>query len=612
MSGIAGLLRLDGAPVDAEVLRRMADALASRGPDGGGSHTGGPIGLAVSLLHTTAESAGETQPATLDGRVWVAADARIDAREELARALRGAGRHPDLARPDAELVLHAYAAWGTACVERLLGDFALALWDAPRRRLLLARDRFGIKPLYHARAGEALVFGNTLAALLRHPGVPAHPDEATIGDFLALGLNLRPEATSHAAIRALPPACRLVAEDGRMRVDRYWEPPLEGELRLRRPEEYAEAFRETLREAVADRLRMPRATVLLSGGRDSTAIAATARGVLGAEALTAHTLVYDRLIPDRERHWSGMAARALGIAQRVHPLDDLRLFERWDDPALWRPEPLDAPVLAIDAALFAAAAKDARVALTGEGGDPLLAESRSRLARLLAAGRGWTALREAAAYARVHRRLPRPGFRTLAADRRGERWSPPLPEWIRPELARRLELAARVREAAEVPPSAHPLRPETHGRLLSPYWAHWFAQYDPGATGLPLEFRHPYLDARVVALVLSIPPAQWYNDKGLLRLGMRGLLPEALRARPKTPLAGDPLRARVEGRGERLPEGLRLGEAVRRYVDAEKVPRFAGGAAPDRFDSVAADLRPIGLSLWLERLDLTPEPGAAP
>jgi asparagine synthase (glutamine-hydrolysing) len=160
VSGFAGFVHPGGGEVDPEALRRMADALAYRGPDGVAARVVGSAGLAHALLRTG--PASSPQPATLDGETWVVADARLDARGELVRELRAAGRDVAGALPDAELLLHAWAAWGEALPERVLGDFSLALWDAPRRRLLLARDRFGVKLLYHARAGDALVFGNTL------------------------------------------------------------------------------------------------------------------------------------------------------------------------------------------------------------------------------------------------------------------------------------------------------------------------------------------------------------------------------------------------------------------------------------------------------------------
>src|SRR5436305_97940 len=131
LSGIAGIVQLDGAPVDRGLVHQMAAALAFRGPDGQHVWTGASVGFAHTLLKTTFEAEHEQQPASLDGQVWITADARIDAREDLAREL---GLPPTaLARPDCELILHAYARWGESCVEHLLGDFAFAIWDGRTR-----------------------------------------------------------------------------------------------------------------------------------------------------------------------------------------------------------------------------------------------------------------------------------------------------------------------------------------------------------------------------------------------------------------------------------------------------------------------------------------------
>jgi asparagine synthase (glutamine-hydrolysing) len=428
--------------------------------------------------------------------------------------------------------------------------------------------------------------------------VDARPDDLAIADFLVHGGKTDADATSFAEIRALPAGHRLAVEGGEARVSRWWSLPEEAEpLVLRRPEEYGEAFFAVFSAAVRDRLAEGTTAILMSGGRDSTSVAAAARAA-GAE-LRAHTLVADAVPADREREFSTLAARALGIPIRHHPTDGYGILDRWRE--LRFPEPGKGVLPAMDADLYAAAAADARVCLTGDGGDPALAESRSRLALLLEAGRWLAALRESAAYARVHGRVPRPGLRTLRRDRAGEgAWKPALPEWLREETVRELRLRARLQDHSPLPHSRHPLRPEAHARLSAPFWGHWLAQYDAGVTRLPLELRHPFLDPRVAALLLRIPPAQWYNDKGILRVAMRGRLPRRVLARPKTPFAGDVVRWRLEALGWERPEGLPpLVPGVERWVDAARVPAFAGGARPGPSESPARDFRPLEVSIWL-------------
>ena len=149
MSGIVGVVRRDGAPVEQELLRELTHLLAFRGPDGSNVWCHG-AGFGQSMLQTTRESLYERLPASLDGRFWIVADARIDCREELLSALAEAGHECEISAPDSELILQAYAAWGEGCLQRLRGDFAFAIWDVSRKSLFCVRDHFWHKTLFHA------------------------------------------------------------------------------------------------------------------------------------------------------------------------------------------------------------------------------------------------------------------------------------------------------------------------------------------------------------------------------------------------------------------------------------------------------------------------------
>ncbi|MDB4947879.1 MAG: asparagine synthase [Gemmatimonadetes bacterium] len=604
MSGIVGVVHLDGRLVHAEQVSRLAEAMRFRGPDCVQARGYGPAGLGIALLRTTRESEREDGLATLDGEVWIAADARIDGRGALVSALTAAGRHVDGSSTDPELILHAYSAWGESLVERLIGDFAFAVWDGPRQRLVCARDHFGVKPFFHARTGSALVFGNTVDAILPHPGVSAQPSEASLADFLAHGYDPDPSSTPFVSIRALPPAHVLVAEGGAIRIRRYWALPVDGELRYARPEEYAEHFRAVLGDAVRDRLRVDRAAILLSGGTDSTAVAAVAVDAGGSPAggptVYAFTGVGEPLIADGEGRYAAIAAEALGIPIRYRSIDGYAPFERWGTPGLRTPEPSDDPLLAFTADHLSSIAAGFRVGLTGEGGDATLRESASRLARLVAGGRVWTAAREAAEYARIHRRFPRPGLRTLLRGRSPADETVEIPRWLRQDAAAGVrERAARRSASRETGRTAHPLRPEAYRHLSHPFWPAYLYRYDPGFTRVPVELGHPLLDVRVAAFALSVPPAQWYNDKGVVRLAMRGRLPREIVERRKSPLAGDPLRALRARGGEGWLGERTVGSEVEGLVDASRVPRDAGGAGESPSRDLTADLRPLCLTLWM-------------
>jgi len=533
-------------------------------------------------------------------------DVDLDERERLVGELTAAGIAAVRDAGDADLILGAYRAWGAACVLHLHGDFAFALWDASRRRLLLARDRFGARPLYYARAGEVCVFSNSLDVVRAHPGVAADLDEGAVGDLLRMGYNTDPGTTVFAAVRCVPAAHTLLLAPEGSTGQRYWDLPTDGCVHHQRAEAYAEQFAALLQAAVGDRMRgADDVTLLLSGGRDSTAVAAMARAAAdraGSPRLHAVTAVFDYAIPDEERRYAALAAGALGIPAEFVPQDEFEWYESWDRDDLWRPEPPESPELAAEADLHARAAARARVALTGEGGDAALRESESRLARLLLSGHWWRAATESARYVRVHHRLPRPGFRRLG-QRRAGLMSPysPVPAWLRPEFIERAGLRERWR-ALETDDAGqwerHPARPEAFTKLRSSFWARCFEDEHATATGQHLVTRHPFFDERVVEFLLALPTEQWLNDKGILVASMRHRLPAEVVYREKTPLVGDSFEVAFRRGGER-PTRASFTEQALRFVDPdllfETVP---GMEAFEEWDWVRA----YSFSRWLARL----------
>jgi asparagine synthase (glutamine-hydrolysing) len=268
LSGIVGIYHRNAAPMERALLQTLVDFLAYRGPDSRECWMDGPIGLSHAMLRTTPESLGERQPANLEGRFWIVADARLDSRIELIAELLRAGRVIRANAPDSEVLLHAYATWGTPCVEHLRGDFSFAVWDARNKQLFCARDHFGIKPFFYVLRGNLFLFSNTLNCLRTHPGVSGELNEAAIGDFLLFGLNCNNATTSFRDIQRLPPAHSLSISSEGFKVKRYWTPPTNGRIRYVKPEEYVENFQSLLQAAVADRLRVDRLGLLLSGGLD--------------------------------------------------------------------------------------------------------------------------------------------------------------------------------------------------------------------------------------------------------------------------------------------------------------------------------------------------------
>jgi asparagine synthase (glutamine-hydrolysing) len=279
MCGIAGVLRFDGAPADVELLQRMGATLCHRGPDAQGTfedHAGTPaLGLVHRRLSIIDLSEAANQPlGGEDGRVQVMLNGEIYNFQELRAEL--APRHTFRTHGDTEAIAHGYEEKGDEIIPALDGMFALAIWDAGRRRLLLARDPFGKKPLYYWSDERRLVFGSEIKALLA-AGAPAEMAEERLGEYLAFGYVPTPH-TLFRGIRKLPPASLMIADaHGVGAPRRYWDlafPP-EGEEAAVGPREAAERVLDLLRAAVRKRLvsDVPLG-VLLSGGLDSSAVAA--------------------------------------------------------------------------------------------------------------------------------------------------------------------------------------------------------------------------------------------------------------------------------------------------------------------------------------------------
>jgi asparagine synthase (glutamine-hydrolysing) len=606
VSGIAALFARGGAPADADLLARLVAAQAFRGPVRQGSWLRGSVGLGHTMFRTTREAAGETAPSWLDDRLVVTADARLDARDELLARLGERGRTL-AAAPDAQLILHAYDAWGEDCLPHLLGDFSFALWDRPRRKLVCAVDALGARPFYYAQRDGLFVGANGLEPVRLHPSVRGDLDERAVGDFILAGYYQDRDLTIYADVARLPPGHLLVVSDDGVRRRRWFAWPEARETRWPRPDDCVARFRELLDRAVRDRLRTDRAAVFLSGGVDSPLVAATARRVSPATELRAYCATFERLIADDERRWAALAARSLSIPIDFQPLDDGDLFD-WTEH-LSPPEPTADAFMGPHLEQLSRLTERSRVALTGYDGDTLFVTDFPLHWRQTLAREGVGALaRDLAFYVGRRRALPPMGVRTRRARRRAAA-ALRRPAWLRDGFWTRAGLEERWARAA-LP--ARPTRPREAAalRFAAPYWGAFFDSHDAAYLGRPIEFRHPLLDLRVVQFVLELPAIPWCVDKHLLRACMDGL-PQSLRRRPKTPLAADPFAVLIE-RG--LPASLRAVRPSTKLAPFAELPAMTEALArwPARGDDPWPALRALAVGLWLEKRDAAATPAAGP
>ena len=599
-----GIYHRNGAPIDRALLQSLVDFLSYRGPDSQTCWLEGSIGLGHAMLRTTHEAEAENQPASLKGRFWIVADARIDCREDLTTELRRTGSKVEANAPDSELVLHAYAAWGTPCVEHLMGDFSFAIWDAAKRELFCARDHFGIKPFYYVQRGDLFLFSNTLNCVRMHPEVSGDLNEAAIGDFLLFGLNYDNSTTSFRDIQRLAPAHCLTLSANGLRIKRYWKPPTDGRIRYSKPEEYVENFLPHLQAAVADRLRTDRVGILLSGGMDSSSVAAVAKEVSGkslqATDIRAFTHVYESLIPDSEGEYARETAKFLGVPIRLITMDQAQVFEHWDDPELSLPEPNDDPLVAGFSSSRRVISAECRVLLSGEGSDNLMYFQMWPYVRDLRRNQEWwRLLTEIANYLWV-RPFPWRGIRARALRLVGkDPYRREFPGWLAPEFTRRMNLAERWRECGGHPALAfeHPIHPKAHASLSLPQWSQMFEQENAAVMHDAVETRYPFLDLRVVKYLLSLPMFPWFFQKMLLREAMAGRLPERVRTRPKTPLQGDPLLAQLRRmKPERLSQ-IPWCPASDQYINRSALVAPHGKMNPEQ---ISSSFRPYYLNIWLQ------------
>lgn len=372
MCGIVGRVNASREKhVRRDEVRLATRALVHRGPDGDGVFCSGPVGLGHTRL-AIVDIAGGAQPMSdPSGNVQVVFNGEIYNHEELRAELRSRG-FEFVTRTDTEVLVHGYEAWGDGLTGRLRGMFAFALWDARRHRLLAARDRVGIKPLYWTRAGEDLVFASEIKALLCFDDVARLPESSLFPEYLALRYVPGPDTLFRGIFR-LQPGHQLAFEDGRLRIRQYWDIPLASSgARAHDVREEAERFRTLLLETVRQHLmgEVP-VGVFLSGGLDSTSIAWAIQEVRKGP-LKSFAVGFDD-DADGELAFARLAAASLGTEHR-----ELRLtaqaFHSELERLVWHLDEPNSDGACIPLmALARRAREEVTVVLSGEGADEVLA-----------------------------------------------------------------------------------------------------------------------------------------------------------------------------------------------------------------------------------------------
>lgn len=610
MSGYAAIISSDKAPPDRALLERMAAALAFRGPDATHITTQPGAGFVFTFLKTGPAPQSPQQPCSLDGRVWLIGDVRLDGRDDLRRKLEQHGASLPSNATDEELILHAYQKWGEQSFPDLIGDYAFALWDSTARRLLCLRDLIGSRPFFYAHKAGQLIFSNTLNVIRLGPQISAELDRHFIGDFLLEGWCPDLARSAFRDIARLPPGHLMSYSEGAVSVRRFTSFPIEEPLILKREEEYVERFRTLLDQAVADRLPQGPVSIFMSGGLDSTSVAAIA--VVNAKKrrapldLRAYTIDCRELFQDPEPALASQAARSLEIPIELISGTLFRPCGGWGDPELQTPEPQSDPFLVSGRQLFRSVAARGRVVWRGYGGDDvLMGQAWPYLVYLFRRARVGSIAMSFGGYFLKHGRMPplRGGFRARLQRWMGRTAPPPnYPRWIQPSFAEEQDLSQRWNVLQQTPRLfEHPLHPRGHRALGSGLWSSILESEEAGCTRVALEIRSPLLDQRVLHYSLQVPPVPWCAEKELLRRAVKGGLPEQIRLRSKTPLVTDPLAAWAECfKWNPFPLPSATPE-IESFVNwGELAATLTGYSASNLW----VDLRPVALNHWLRAISL--------
>jgi asparagine synthase (glutamine-hydrolysing) len=423
----------------------------------------------------------------------------------------------------------AYLKWGDRFTERLSGEFAFAVWDEASDRLICARDGLGVRLLYVAEGRETLVATNVVGAALAHPAISSDVDPVSLVSFLSVGDSGDPSATAHRAVNAVPEG-HTVAIGGRAAATlrRHWSIP-EARPIDARPADIVEGYRAVLASAVADRLGGRRTAIFLSGGIDSTSIAAAAAG---RGDMRAFTIEYRRFGWCDELRYAREAATALGLPLSVVPGDDRDPLTA-SAPAL----PVDEPSLNDWRHAMQAGSAYASVGLWGEDGDSLFQPAAAR--ELLRAESPLRIARAAVSYALSTGRRPYLGLRLR--ERLGvSKTVATSAAWITAGATSLLQ-RSRAPVLAGLRPDPlpfHRTRSVAHRRLTTNIARSFAITIAGETTGAPIELRFPLLDSRVIRYVFSVPSIPWCQHKTLPRTAYSDLLPRSIVDRPKTPVVG--------------------------------------------------------------------------
>ena len=624
MCGITGLVAFDRLhPDDRDRVIRMRDLLAHRGPDDAGIFIDERAALGHRRLSIVDLAAGHQPLANEADTIWIVFNGEIYNHQSVRVELEHAG-HRYRTRSDTETIVHAYEQWGDGAVEHLRGMFAFAIWDAPARRLLLARDRLGVKPLYWTIAHGRLLFASEIKAILESGLVRPEPNEEALPELLGTRY-LSGTETLFKGIHRLQPGHTLVFEHGTVVIRKYWDIPAgpSDELATLSERDLIHRFRELLEEAVRIRLMadVPLG-MFLSGGLDSSAIAGLMAGMIDRPLQTFSVAFKQRAFSELD--YARQVSSAIKADAHEIVIDDEDFFGALPRLIWHEDEPIAHPSSVPLYFVSALARERVKVVLTGEGSDELLA-GYGKYPRALA---NW---RAAAAYGAVPRPLRRwiadtvvpklPGqagryakrsflamprtpeamffdnFAAIGLRRQGALLAPSFAELATPDRA-----YGASRAFFDAPDG----NSTTLDRLLytdmKTYLVELLMKQDQMSMAASIESRVPFLDHRLVEFAAGLPTRmklRGFRTKWILREAVRDILPATILTRKKMGFPV-PFGVWMQGAWNDVARDVLLDTRSRQrgIIDAGAVERLLAAHASGVADGADAIWSLLNLELW--------------
>jgi len=625
MCGIAGELKLDGSRADPERLGRMIATLVHRGPDAGGIHIAGEMGLAHARLSIIDLKSGAQPMSTADSKLWITFNGEIFNYIELKEELTKKGHH-FTTKSDTEVILNAYREYGEDCVRHFNGQWSFAIWDIAEKKLFLSRDRAGVRPLFYTQTAESFLFASEIKALFSCPEIRRQLDPQGMDQIFTFWVTIPPR-TIFRNILQLPPGHSLTVKDNCVRVRQYWSVPYarEGEVQDGTEKALSEELLQLLYDATNIRLRSDVPVgAYLSGGLDSTVTTALIRKIAG-NRLRSFSITFE----DHEFDESSYQREASSYLRTEHSniscshADIARVFPeviRHTEQPVLRTAPV--PMFLLSRLVQNSGFK---VVLTGEGADEVFggydifkeAKIRRFWARNLESKWRPLLLKRMYPYLQDFQRQSASNlkhfFRVASEDLTSPFFSH-LPRW---ELTMRLKLlfSAELRaeignynaigELAQGLPQAYPQWPSfTQAQYLeTDYFLAGYllsSQGDRMAMAHSVEGRYPFLDYRVVEFAAKLSAnlkIKVLNEKYILKQAVKGLVPDSILRRTKQPYRAPDGRCFFEEAAPDYVKELLSTGAIRKYgmFDEQAISTLVNKFQSLKASSVKDDMALVGV-----------------